>query len=287
MAATDLGLHFGCGLVDVCALGMVMIDMNSHKLSGSMGINCHNLRVCYGRHVAIEKLTGVFKPGTLTAVVGPNGGGKSTLLKVMNGTQQADSGTVEIAASERAHTAYLPQHTEIDRSFPISVKDLVAMGLCHQQGFFKRIKDDPCLGVDQSLERVGMLDCKDRSLHTLSGGQLQRILFARMALQNAPVILLDEPFAAIDAPTMEILADVLCEWQKQGRTIVVVLHDLDIVREFFPQTLILARQSVAWGATSDVLTLENLRCAKTLSKGWEVNGCGAINATPVTTQAIA
>ncbi|MEN8237480.1 MAG: ABC transporter ATP-binding protein [Pseudomonadota bacterium] len=259
--------------------------VNSKQLD-PIGIHCHSLHVCYGRHVAIEKLTGVFEPGTLTAIVGPNGGGKSTLLKVMNGTHPHERGAIKISPSVQDHIAYLPQHTEIDRSFPISVKDLVAMGLCHQQGFFTGITEGACSSIDQSLERVGMLDCKDRSLHTLSGGQLQRTLFARMAVQNAPIILLDEPFAAIDAPTMEILADILCMWQQQGRTLVVVLHDLDIVREFFPQTLILARQSVAWGATQDVLTLENLRRAKNLSRGWEVTSCG-VAAVPNGVSAIA
>ena len=145
------------------------------------------------------------------------------------------------------------------------------MGLCTHIGFYKRIKAAERNLIKQTLETVGMERYAERSLHTLSGGEFQRVLFARMSMQNSPIVLLDEPFAAIDTPTMEILANVLCRWQQQGRTIISVMHDLDIVREFFPSTLILARSSVAWGKTADILTLENLLQAKKQLRDYSSN----------------
>jgi zinc/manganese transport system ATP-binding protein len=234
-------------------------------------IICNNLNVAYNSHPAIQDLSGTFQSGTLTAVIGPNGGGKSTLLKTIKGFIRPSSGTITCSGVALNEITYLSQSSEIDRSFPLPVRDVVAMGLCSEAGFFRRFSSSQCEKIMQALDSVGLLDCADRSLHTLSGGQFQRVLFARMALQNASIVLLDEPFAAIDSSTMEALALLLCEWQKQGRTIIAVLHDLDIVREFFPKTLVLARQSIAWGDTKEALTLDNLRKAKFYSRNWNSN----------------
>ncbi len=238
-------------------------------LAKENSIHCSNLKVCYGPHVAIENLSCQFASGTLTAVIGPNGGGKSTLLKVMMGYIKPSAGKVIMGDAAYKRVAYLPQHTDIDRSFPMTVYDLVAMGLCHHQGFFRAFQRQSQEAIEHALDRVGLADFRQRPLHSLSGGQLQRVLFARMSLQNASIILLDEPFAAIDAPTMELLAKMLKQWQEEGRTLVVILHDLDIVREFFPHTLILARKCVANGPTVDVLNLDNFRKAKDFSHCWE------------------
>lgn len=234
------------------------------NLSSPQAINCHDIHIAYHDYFAVERLTGSFPPGSLTAIVGPNGGGKSTLLKAIKGTLSLAKGSFQYTRGfdPRYHIAYLPQNTHIDRSFPLLGIDIVAMGLCPKVGFFKRLNSYHKDQVASALEKVHILDEAYQPLHTLSGGQFQRLLFARLSLQNAPVILLDEPFAAIDAPTMDLLAQLLCDWQGKGHTIITVLHDLEIVREHFPSTLILAKQCIAWGKTSQVLTSDNIIQAK-------------------------
>jgi zinc/manganese transport system ATP-binding protein len=224
-------------------------------------IQCRDLCVDYRELRALDQITGEFLPGTLTAVVGPNGGGKSTFLKVLAGVQKAASGSLHMDNLKPNSIAYLPQTPDIDRSFPITVGDVVGMGLCPSD--LDREK------IHKALKSVGMADCLNRPIHCLSGGQFQRVLFARIALQDARIILLDEPFAAIDEATMDILTAVLREWQREGKTIITVLHDLDIVRDYFPSTLILARRAMAWGPTAETLTRENLRAAKVSCMSWE------------------
>lgn len=232
-------------------------------------ISCRNLCVDYRNLRAVDQLTGEFYPGTMTAIIGPNGGGKSTFLKTLKGLIRPTSGEVETYNLQPYRIAYLPQNADVDCSFPISVGDVVSMGLCPSLGFFRAFTKNHRRSVEQALASVGMQECYDRPISTLSGGQFQRILFARIALQDAAVILLDEPFTAIDSPTMDILARVLQDWQAQGRTVITVLHDLDIVRDFFPTTLVLARSVIGWGNTDEVLTLESLREAKAQCVSWD------------------
>ncbi len=249
----------------------MMSQVFQQKSLTAGAVRCHKLTVAYQGYRALECLSGAFESGSLTAVVGPNGGGKTTLLNVINGIIPPTAGYVDLSKVKASQIAYLPQRSRIDRSFPLLVSDVVAMGLCTQIGFYRRVKAAERKLINQTLETVGMERYAERSLHTLSGGEFQRVLFARMSMQNSPIVLLDEPFAAIDTPTMEILANVLCRWQQQGRTIISVMHDLDIVREFFPSTLILARSSVAWGKTADILTLENLLQAKKQLRDYSSN----------------
>jgi zinc/manganese transport system ATP-binding protein len=232
-------------------------------------IRCANLCVDYRQLRALDDISGEFYPGSLTAIVGPNGGGKSTFLKALAGVLKHTSGGFEFTEPSENPVAYLPQTPDIDRSFPITVGDVVGMGLCSSVGFFRSFSELDRNKIHTALASVGMEDCLDRPIHCLSGGQFQRVLFARISLQNAKIILLDEPFAAIDAATMDILTGVLREWQADGKTILTVLHDLDIVRDYFPTTMILARSVIAWGPTEDVLTRENLRQAKVSCMSWE------------------
>lgn len=233
-------------------------------------LTVENLCVDYRNLRALENITLSFNPGSLTAIVGPNGGGKSTFLKTIAGQQKQDSGSIHFHSPEKTSIAYLPQSADIDRSFPISVGDVVAMGLCPSVGFFKSFSSQDRHKIQQALESVGLSDCIDRPIHCLSGGQFQRVLFARISLQNAQIILLDEPFAAIDGATMDILAGILTQWQSLGKTILTVLHDMEVVRDYFPSTLILARHTVAYGETKEVLTRENLRQAKLQCISWDI-----------------
>ncbi|TCT07323.1 metal ABC transporter ATP-binding protein [Paralcaligenes ureilyticus] len=226
-------------------------------------------RVSFGwrERVAIRDLSGAFERGSLTAVVGPNGAGKSTLIKGIMGVLSPLRGRIRLGGDTRDDMACLPQVGELDRSFPISTYDLVAMGAWRRVGAWGRFDAAERERVWQALETVGMADFGARVIGTLSGGQLQRALFARLLLHDAQTLLLDEPFAAVDRATTEDLMALLLRWNDEGRTVIAVLHDLDMVRASFPQALLLAGQAVGWGATADVLTPENLHLARHLCAG--------------------
>ena len=214
----------------------------------------------YGRRPAVHHLDGEIPAGSLMAVVGPNGAGKSTLLKGIVGTLKPLDGHIRLNTS--SGVAYLPQAAEIDRSFPLSVYDLVAMGLWSRSGLFGGIARQDRTRIEEALAAVGLTGFERRPISTLSGGQMQRALFARLLLQDASVILLDEPFTAIDAKTTADLLDLVRRWHDESRTVLAVLHDLDMVKRTFPQTLLIAREPVAWGETHEVLNPENLLKAR-------------------------
>ena len=230
-------------------------------------IQLDNLTLGYERHPAVHHLTLDLLPGSLVGVVGPNGSGKSTLLKALAGQLTPMQGRVRGLAGRRM--AYLPQVTEVDRSFPIRVGDLVAMGLWHEIGALGRLSSLQRERCQDALQSVGMADFAHRTLDSLSGGQFQRALFARLLLQDADLILLDEPFAAVDTRTTEDLLSILALWHRAGKTVLVVLHDLSQVKTHCPQTLLLARSAVAFGDTADVLTPANLQRARHMTEAWD------------------
>lgn len=226
------------------------------------GISVRSLSVRYGDRYAFESLTGEFGPASLTAVVGPNGAGKSSLLKALAGILRPATGQVICAAVERHRLAYLPQRDELDRGFPITVAELVALGDWRNFGALRKPPRRLAASVYEALAAVGLSSLADQQIAELSAGQFQRALFARLLLQDADVILLDEPFASLDENTTEDLLHILQRWPTEGRTVVAVLHDLDQVRRYFPSTLLLARSPIAWGETSVSLSVDNLARAK-------------------------
>lgn len=233
----------------------------------SGAIRIRGLTLGYDRHPAIHHLDGSICAGDLLALVGPNGAGKSTLLKGLAGELSPFDGRIERAAAEDA-VAYLPQALELDRSFPLSVLDLVAMGLWRRLGPWRSLRGErDALG--SALARVGLAGFEHRRIGTLSGGQFQRALFARLIVQDAKVILLDEPFTGVDARTVGDLLALIHGWHARGRTVVAALHDLAQVRAHFPKTLMLARETIAWGRTAEVLTPRNLERARGLSEAWD------------------
>ena len=231
------------------------------------GVELEGVSVAYGDRVGVAGITGRFAPGSLTAVVGPNGAGKSSLLKAIAGILPLRSGTIRSAARAGRVLAYLPQQAEIDRGFPVSVGELVALGAWREFGAFRRPPESVFDRVAEAATSAGLEGLLDRAIENLSAGEFQRALFARLLLQDAPLILLDEPFAAVDERTMEDLLRVVLRWHESGRTVIAVLHDLDQVRAHFPMTLLLARSCIGWDDTSSVLTNENLtRARKTLQE---------------------
>jgi zinc/manganese transport system ATP-binding protein len=194
----------------------------------------------------------------MTAVVGPNGAGKSTLLKAIAGVIRPMAGQVTCAALARHRLAYLPQQTELDRGFPITLGELVALGDWRNFGSVRKPPRRLTASVHEAVAAVGLEAFINRQIAELSAGQFQRALFARLLLQDADVILLDEPFAALDESTTDHLLSLLQRWRDKGQTIVAVLHDLDRVRLHFPSTLLLARSPIAWGDTSLSLSADNL-----------------------------
>jgi zinc/manganese transport system ATP-binding protein len=233
-------------------------------------VTLDNLTVSYRQHPALHHISGRFAPGSLTAVVGPNGSGKSTLLKSIIGLLPRSGGLVETVVP-RQRIAYLPQLAEIDRSFPMDVHDCVMLGCWPRQGAWGGAQAVDMAQSDVALQAVGLEGFARRPIGSLSSGQLQRVMFARMVQQDADLILLDEPFNAMDSKTTAALLRLIAQWHGQQRTVIAVLHDDAQVRNHFPQTLLLARELVAWGPTSQVLTDHNLRHARAMAEAWDDN----------------
>ena len=232
-------------------------------------ITLHNLTLGYERHPAVHHLSGVFEPGSMTAVVGPNGSGKSTLLKGITGMLRPLGGRIDRENLQLNQIAYLPQHLEVDRSFPITVMDIIILGFWHSIGMFGGMNRNLWERAEQALITVGLDGFESRAISNLSGGQFQRVMFARMLLQECPVVVLDEPFTSIDAQTTLDLFKVISRWHAEKKTIIAVLHNFDQVRSYFPQTLLLAREPIGWGETHHVLTDENLRLSRRMSEAWD------------------
>ncbi|WP_342781861.1 ABC transporter ATP-binding protein [Verticiella sediminum] len=223
--------------------------------------------VLRGRRV-LHSVTGGFEAGSLTAIVGANGAGKSTLLKAVMGLVPLACGDIELAV-ERQRIAYLAQQSGIERSFPLSVLDCVLLGFWPRVSLWRRVGREQRERALEALAGVGLADVAERPVGALSAGQFQRMLFVRVQLQDAGIILLDEPFNAVDARTTDELLEIVARWHGEGRTVAAVLHDHAQVRAHFPSTLLLAQAPVAWGDTDAVLCAENLRRAGNQTRAWD------------------
>ncbi len=234
-------------------------------------VQFRDLTLGYDRHPAVHHLNGAVEAGALMAVVGPNGAGKSTLFKGIIGLLAPLAGRIELNGLKRHEISYMPQIADIDRGFPINVYDMVAMGLWHSTGLFGGVGSEGRGRVRDAIAAVGLTGFEDRPIDTLSGGQMQRILFARLLLQDARLIILDEPFNAVDAKTVADLCALVQRWHGEQRTVLAALHDLDLVRANFPEALLLARSPVAWGPTRDVLTPDNLLKARRMCEAFDAD----------------
>lgn len=258
-----------CGCADVVAgrLGHGLVVNLVETQSSVPAIHLDQLYLGWRDRLAVRDVSGGFEKGSMTALVGPNGAGKSTLIKGIMGQINPVRGHIRLGVDARRDLACMPQADTMDRSFPISVYDLVALGAWSRVGAWRGFGRNEHDRVMSALEQVGLADFSSRIIGTLSGGQLQRALFARLLLHDAQVLLLDEPFASVDRATTDDLLGLLAHWHGQGRTIIVVLHDMDVVRTYFPNTLLLAGQLVGWGCTQQVLTPDNLHLARHLCAG--------------------
>ena len=223
----------------------------------------------YDRHPAVHHLNGDVAAGALLAVIGPNGAGKSTLFRGLAGILKPLAGSIDLGGLNVKDIAYLPQSVDVDRGFPISVFDFVGTGLWRVTGPFGGIGKAARDRIAQALSAVGLNGFENRPIGTLSGGQMQRLLFARVLLQDARLIVLDEPFNAIDAKTSADLLALVKRWHGEQRTVLAALHDMELVRNHFPQTLLLARGPVAWGPTEEVLTPENMLVALRMCEAFD------------------
>jgi len=234
-----------------------------------MELHFDNLTLGYDRHPAVHHLNGTLSDGALLALVGPNGAGKSTLLRAIVGLLKPLSGRIRRVGEPGRHIAYLPQVADIDRSFPISVFDFVATGLWRRAGLFGSLGRGQQARISAALAALGLSGFERRPIGTLSGGQMQRAQFARLLLQEGKLIVLDEPFNAIDAATIADLVAIIRHWHESGCTLIAALHDLDLVRRVFPQSLLLAREVVAWGPTGEVLSESNLARARHMAEAFD------------------
>ena len=226
-----------------------------------------DVTIAYDRHPVVHHLSGGFAPGSLTALIGPNGAGKSTLLKAIAGVLPVSHGAIDFAIP-RAKVAYLPQVVDVDRSFPLRVIDVVDFGHWRKVGALKRIAAADRAASTAAIAAVGLQGLETQPIGKLSVGQFQRVLFARLMVQDAAVILLDEPFNAVDHKTSADLMRIVLDWHASGRTVIAALHDLEHVKRDFPQALLMARELVAWGPSADVVSEANLARARALADNW-------------------
>jgi manganese/zinc/iron transport system ATP- binding protein len=222
-----------------------------------------DLTVAYREAPVLWDIDLTLPEGQLVAIVGPNGAGKSTLIKAILGLVPATSGTISIFGKpypqQRQLVGYVPQRGSVDWDFPTNALDVVQMGLYGQLGWIRRPGKRERTIAMECLEKVGMADFAQRQISQLSGGQQQRVFLARALAQDARVYFMDEPFAGVDATTERAIIDVLRELRSRGRTLVVVHHDLETVREYFDWLVLLNIRVIADGPVDATFTLDNLQ----------------------------
>jgi zinc/manganese transport system ATP-binding protein len=227
-------------------------------MNNNFAIKLNNLTIAYNRQPAVHHVNGEFSSGELSAITGANGAGKSTLLKALAGILPVFEGDIEFGSITRKDMAYMPQAADMQRDFPINILQMVCSGFWQKTGGFGQITKEQRIKAMQALTEVGLNGFENRNLDSISAGQFQRALFARIIVQDAKLILLDEPFTAIDSNTTAALLKIIHIWHKEGRTVICVLHDFEQIKTNFTNCLLLARETIAWGNPHEVLRPENL-----------------------------
>ena len=221
-------------------------------------IEIRNLTVAYGENIALENLNLDVEVGSLMALVGPNGAGKSTLIKTILKFLKQVIGEIKINGKT---LAYVPQRNSVDWDFPTTLFDVVEMGCYGRVGLFKRVNKEEKQKVLKAIEQVGMLDFKDRQISELSGGQQQRAFIARALVQEADIYLMDEPFQGVDSTTEKSIVDILKKLKSDGKTLIVVHHDLQTVPTYFETVTFINKSVIASGKVKEVFTQENIDMA--------------------------
>ena len=221
-------------------------------------IEIRNLTVAYGENIALENLNLDVEAGSLMALVGPNGAGKSTLIKTILKFLKQITGEIKINGKS---LAYVPQRNSVDWDFPTTLFDVVEMGCYGRVGLFKRVSKEEKQKVLKAIEQVGMLDFKDRQISELSGGQQQRAFIARALVQEADIYLMDEPFQGVDSTTEKSIVDILKKLKSEGKTLIVVHHDLQTVPTYFETVTFINKSVIASGKIKEVFTQENIDMA--------------------------
>ena len=218
-------------------------------------IEIRNLTVAYGENIALENLNLDVEAGSLMALVGPNGAGKSTLIKTILKFLKQITGEIKINGKT---LAYVPQRNSVDWDFPTTLFDVVEMGCYGRVGLFKRVNKEEKQKVLKAIEQVGMLDFKDRQISELSGGQQQRAFIARALVQEADIYLMDEPFQGVDSTTEKSIVDILKKLKSDGKTLLVVHHDLQTVPTYFESVTFINKTVIASGKVKEAFTQENI-----------------------------
>ena len=218
-------------------------------------IEIKNLTVAYGENIALEDLNLNIEVGSLMALVGPNGAGKSTLIKTILKFLKQITGEIKINAKT---LAYVPQRNSVDWDFPTTLFDVVEMGCYGRVGLFKRVSKEEKQKVLKAIEQVGMLEFKDRQISELSGGQQQRAFIARALVQEADIYLMDEPFQGVDSTTEKSIVEILKQLKSEGKTIIVVHHDLQTVPAYVESVALINKAVIVSGKVSEVFTQENI-----------------------------
>ena len=218
-------------------------------------IEIKNLTVAYGENIALEDFNLDVEIGSLMALVGPNGAGKSTLIKTILKFLKQITGEIKIS---KKSLAYVPQRNSVDWDFPTTLFDVVEMGCYGRVGLFKRVNKEEKVKVLKAIEQVGMLDFKDRQISELSGGQQQRTFIARALVQEADIYLMDEPFQGVDSTTEKSIVDILKKLKSEGKTLLVVHHDLQTVPTYFESVTFINKTVIATGKVKEVFTQENI-----------------------------
>ena len=225
-------------------------------------ISVTELTVDYDGVKAIEDVNFMVNAEKLTAIIGPNGAGKSTLIKALLGLIPTRTGTISCFGTSpkqyRKYISYVPQRAQIDWEFPANVFDVVAMGLYGELGLLRRFSSAHKDRVHSALTDVDMADFATRQISQLSGGQQQRVFLARSIVQDAELILLDEPFGGIDAKSEAVIVDILRRQKQNGKSIVAVHHDLSTVKDYFDDVILLNKTVTASGPVNDVFTKSNV-----------------------------
>ncbi|MGE6370455.1 metal ABC transporter ATP-binding protein [Planococcus kocurii] len=228
-------------------------------------IKVQNIQVSYFGRPAIDAIDLTLEQGKVLGIIGPNGAGKSTLLKALLNLVSIDQGSIEIFGEtlkeNRKRIAYVPQRNQYDWDFPIHVLDTVLIGTYPNLGIFKRPKKKDKEWAYECLKKVGMEEFSNRQIGELSGGQQQRVFLARALAQKADIFFLDEPFVGIDVSSEEMIVKRLKDLRDQGKTVVVVHHDLSKANEYFDELLLLNKQVIQFGNPQQVLRPEVMRKA--------------------------